>query len=190
MTDRWDLDASDGELLLRTGVKGRAARMGHRLTIAMTRWRATVSWAGAEPVAAELAVETDSFEVLRGDGGVKGLSGPEKALIRSNALKSLDAGRFSEIRFAADADVDAIDKTGDGYRLTGKLHIKGKSREHVIDLRTEDLGDSWRMSAESLVRQSDYGVKPYSLLMGSVQVADEVTVSFTGVHPKGKRRGD
>jgi polyisoprenoid-binding protein YceI len=180
MTDMWAVDASDGELLLRTGVKGRAARMGHRLTIVMTRWQATVSWAGAQPVAAELAVETDSFEVLRGEGGVKGLSGPEKTLVRSNALKSLDAGRFPEIRFTA----EAIDKTDGGYRLTGKLHIKGKSRGHVIDLRTEDLGDSWRMSAESSVRQSDYGVKPYSLLMGSVQVADDVMVSFTAVHVK------
>ena len=180
MTEVWRLDASDGELLIRTGVKGRAARMGHRLTIVMTRWQATVSWAGAEPVAAELAVETDSFDVLRGEGGVKGLSGPEKTLVRSNALKSLDAGRFPEIRFTA----ETIDKTDDGYRLTGKLAIRGKSREHVIDLRTEDLGDSWRMSAESSVRQSDYGVKPYSLLMGSVQVADDVTVSFAAVHAK------
>jgi polyisoprenoid-binding protein YceI len=180
VTEVWCLDASDGELLIRTGVKGRAARMGHRLTIVMTRWQATVSWAGAEPVAAELAVETDSFDVLRGEGGVKGLSGPEKTLVRSNALKSLDAGRFPEIRFTA----ETIDKTDDGYRLTGKLHIRGKSRQHVIDLRTEDLGDSWRMSAESSVRQTDYGVKPYSLLMGSVQVADDVTVSFAAVHAK------
>jgi polyisoprenoid-binding protein YceI len=180
VTEVWRLDASDGELLIRTGVKGRAARMGHRLTIVMTRWQATVSWAGAEPVAAELAVETDSFDVLRGEGGVKGLSGPEKTLVRSNALKSLDAGRFPEIRFTA----ETIDKTDDGYRLTGKLHIRGKSRQHVIDLRTEDLGDSWRMSAESSVRQTDYGVKPYSLLMGSVQVADDVTVSFAAVHAK------
>jgi len=180
VTEVWRLDASDGELLIRTGVKGRAARMGHRLTIVMTRWQATVSWAGAEPVAAELAVETDSFDVLRGEGGVKGLSGPEKTLVRSNALKSLDAGRFPEIRFTT----ETIDKTDDGYRLTGKLHIRGKSRQHVIDLRTEDLGDSWRMSAESGVRQTDYGVKPYSLLMGSVQVADDVTVSFAAVHAK------
>jgi polyisoprenoid-binding protein YceI len=169
VTEVWRLDASDGELLIRTGVKGRAARMGHRLTIVMTRWQATVSWAGADPVAAELAVETDSFEVRRGEGGVKGLSGPERTLVRSNALKSLDAARFPEIRFTT----ETIDNTDDGYRLTGKLHIRGKSREHVIDLRTEDLGDSWRMSAESSVRQSDYGVKPYSLLMGSVQVADD-----------------
>jgi polyisoprenoid-binding protein YceI len=176
----WTFDASDGDLLVRTGVKGRAARMGHRLTIAMRRWRATVSWDGTEPVIAELVVETDSFEVLRGEGGVKGLSGAEKILVRSNAFRSLDAERFPEIRFTA----DAIDKTAAGYRLTGKLQIRGKARDHVIELRTEDLGDAWRMSAESRVRQSDYDVKPYSLLMGSVQVDDDVTVSFTAVQAK------
>jgi len=176
----WTLDASDGELQLRTGVTGRAARMGHRLTIAMTRWQATVSWEGDQPVTAELVVETDSFEVLRGEGGVKGLSGPEKIVVRSNAMSSLNARRFPEVRFTA----DAIDKTDDGYRLSGTLQIRGKSREHVIDLRTDDLGDSWRMSAESRVRQSDYGIKPFSLLMGSVQVTDDVTVSFTAVHRK------
>jgi polyisoprenoid-binding protein YceI len=186
VTDLWTVDASHGELLIRTGVKGRAARMGHRLTIAMKRWQATVAWADVEPASAELAVEVDSFEVLRGEGGVKGLSGPEKALVKSNALKSLNAGRYPEIRFTA----DTIDKADDGYRLTGKLHIRGKIREHVIDLRTEDLGDAWRMSAESTVRQTDYGVKPYSLLMGSVQVADDVLVSFTAVHAKDDRRRD
>jgi polyisoprenoid-binding protein YceI len=177
------MDAADGELLIRTGVTGRAARMGHRLTIAMKRWQATVGWAGTEPATAELAVEIDSFEVVRGEGGLKGLSGPEKALVKSNALKSLNAGRYPEIRFIADGR-EKIAKTDDGYRLTGKLHIRGKSREHVIDLRTEDLGGAWRMSAESSVRQTDYGVKPYSLLMGSVQVANEVSVSFAAVHAK------
>jgi polyisoprenoid-binding protein YceI len=176
----WTLDPADGELRVRTGVKGRAARMGHRLTIAMTRWQATVRWAGADPVAAELAVEADSFEVVSSQGGLKGLSGPEKALVRANALSSLDAGRFSEIRFTA----DVIERTEEGFWLTGTLQIRGKQKQHVIDLHTEDLGDSWRMSAESTVRQSDYGIKPYSLLMGSVQVADDVTLSFTAVHVK------
>jgi polyisoprenoid-binding protein YceI len=175
---QWLLDASDGELLIRTGVTGPAARLGHRLTIAMTRWHAAVTWHDGEPDTAELVVETDSLEVLAGEGGVKGLSGPEKAIVRSNALRSLNARRFPEIRFAA----DAVEKIAEGYRLAGTLQIHGKSKRHVIDLHTEDLGDSWRMSAQFGVRQSDYGVKPYSLLMGSLQVADDVALSFTAVH--------
>lgn len=180
MAELWTLGPSNGELLLHTGVASRVASMGHRLTIAMTRWRATVNWASGEPIAAELAVEVNSLKVLRGEGGVKGLSGPEKGLVRSNALRSLDPGRYPDIRFTA----ATIDQTADGYRLTGTLYIRASSREHVIDLRTDDLGNSWRMSAQSTVKQSDYGVKPYSLMMGALRVTDEVTVSFSAAHTK------
>lgn len=176
----WILDASDGELTIRTGVTGRAARLGHRLTIAMTRWQACVDWAEAEPATAELVVEVDSFDVLRGTGGVKVLSGPEKALVRSNALRSLNASRFPNISFTT----DAIHQTKNGYRMSGPLQIQGKSRKHVVDLRTEDLGGAWRMSAESVVCQADYGIKPYSLMMGALRVSADVVVSFNAVRTK------
>ncbi len=169
------LDASVGQLLLRTGVAGRAARLGHNLTIAMNAWEATVSWAGNEPTAMELTVDVSSLEVLRGDGGVKSLSGPEKALARSNALGALDVKRHPTIGFQS----DDIEKTDDGYRLTGALDIHGTTRPRTIDVHTEDLGDAWRVSCESVIRQSEFGVKPYSLFMGSLKVADDVTVSFT-----------
>jgi polyisoprenoid-binding protein YceI len=176
----WSLDASDGELLVHTGVTGRVAKMGHRLTIAMNSWQATVRWTGGEPVEVELTVEVDSLQVLRGKGGVTPLSGREKALARSHALKSLDADRFPHIRFQA----NDIEKTGDGYRLTGTLEIGGTARKRVIDLLVEDLGDSWRLSCEAVVRQSGFGVKPYSMLMGSMKVVDDVTVSFAAVRAK------
>ena len=170
----WSLDASDGELFVRTGVTGRAASLGHRLTIAMSSWQATVGCTGAEPVSVEFVVEVGSFEVLRGQGGVKGLSGPEKVLVRTNALNCLDAKRFPQIRF----DADDIAKAGESYRLTGTLQIHGKTGKHMIDVRVEDAGDSWRMTGESVVRQSEFGVKPYSMFLGAMKVADEVTVSF------------
>jgi polyisoprenoid-binding protein YceI len=180
VTQVWLLGPSDGELLVRTGVAGPGARMGHRLTIALRRWRATVTWSDGQPVAARLAVEVDSLEVLRGDGGLTPLSGPEKVLVRSNALRQLAAGRHPEICF----DADSIEKSRAGYRLTGTLQIRGKTRPQVIALRTDDLGDAWRLSTEAVVRQSEFGVKPYSLLMGSVKVADDVTVAFTAQRAK------
>lgn len=180
MTEIRQLAAGDGELTVRTGVTGPAARMGHRLTLAMTRWHATVKWVAGEPVTAELTVEVDSLKVLRGEGGVKGLSGPEKSLARGNALKSLSAKKFPAISFTA----DNIERSEHGYRLTGALCIRGKQRTQAVELRTEDQGDSWRLTAESQVRQTDYRVKRFSMLMGSLQVADEVTVSFTAVLPK------
>ena len=176
MTARaWTLDASDGRLLVHTGVTGRAAKMGHRLTIAMNSWLATVRWSSGEPAEAELTVEVDSLQVLDGEGGLKALSGPEKALSRSNALRALDADRFPQIRFHA----GDIHKVEGGYRLAGTLEIRGVTAEREIGLRVEDLGEAWRLSCEAVVRQSDFGIKPYSMLMGSMKVVDTVTVSFS-----------
>ena len=180
MTDIWTIDASDGELVVHTGVAGRAAKMGHRLTIVLKQWQATVRWSDDEPVAAQLNVDVESLEVSHGEGGLTPLSGPEKILVRSNALRQLGAGRFPQICF----DAEAIDQSQGGYRLTGTLHIRGKARAQVIDLHTDDLGDVWWLSAEAVVRQSEFGIKPYSLLMGSLKVADDVTVSFTAQRAK------
>jgi polyisoprenoid-binding protein YceI len=174
------LDASDGRLLVRTGVTGRAAKMGHRLTIAMNDWVAGVRWSAGEPVEAELTVEVSSLEVLRGEGGVKGLTGPEKALARSNALRALSAHRYPHIRFRA-GDIDKVD---DGYRLAGTLEIHGLTRECEVGLHVEDLCEAWRLSCETVVRQSDFGIKPYSMLMGSMKLVDAVTVSFTAERAK------
>lgn len=171
---QWRFGPDDGDLLIRTGVGGRAAKMGHRLTLVLGEWQATVDWAGDEPVAVDFTVAVDSLQVVRGDGGVKALSGPEKNLVRSNALRSLDAGDFPTIRFAA----DTIDQTGDGYRLPGTLQIHGRPRDQVVEVQITDAGTQWQLSSNTAVRQSDFGVRPYSLLMGALQVADEVLVSW------------
>jgi polyisoprenoid-binding protein YceI len=170
----WSLDGTDGDLLIRTGVAGPAAAMGHRLTLAMRHWRATVRWDGDEPVGAELIVEVGSLRVVRGEGGVTPLSGPEKSLVRANALRSLDAKRYPRITF----EVNGIDKTDEGYRLTGTLTIKAASREQVVDVRTDEQGTNWWLSSETAVRQSDFGIKPYSQLLGALRVADDVVLSF------------
>lgn len=179
-TVEWSLDGSDGDLLIRTGVAGPAAAIGHRLTLAMRDWRATARWAADELVGAELTVETASLEVVRGSGGVTPLSGPEKILVRKNALRSMDAKRHPRITFEA----NTIDKTADGYRLTGTLTIHGTSREQVVEVLTDDQGTNWWLSSETSVRQSDFGVKPYSQLMGALKVADDVVVALTAKRAK------
>lgn len=181
MTDTaWKLTAAEGELQILTGVAGPAAKMGHRLTIAMASWRADVRWRGKRPVAAELVVDVDSLQVVKGEGGVTPLSGPEKGVVRSNALKALDAKKYPQITFSA----DGITKTAAGYRLEGTVEIHGASRPQTVDLAVEDSGGVWLMSAEVPVVQTQFGVKPYSLFVGSLKVLDEVTVTFTARHPK------
>jgi polyisoprenoid-binding protein YceI len=176
----WSLVGSDGDLLIHTGVAGPAAAMGHRLTLAVRHWRATTRWDGDQPVAAELVVEVGSLEVVRGEGGVTPLSAPEKILVRSNALRSLEAKRYPRITFVT----NNIEQTDNGYRLTGTLTIHDKPRTQVVDLRTDDQGANWRLSSETTVRQTEFGIKPYSQLLGSLKVADDVVVAFSAKRAK------
>lgn len=176
----WSLDQSCGELDILTGVAGPAAKMGHRLTIVLRSWQAGVQWRGGRPADAELTVDLDSLEVVRGEGGVTPLTGPERSVARMNALKSLNAKKFPHVRFTSD-DITATDA---GYRLTGTLEIHGTARPQTVDLTIEDRGADWAMSASVPVTQSAFGIKPFSLMMGTLKVADEVTVEFSGTHPK------
>ena len=181
MTDTpWKLTAADGELQILTGVAGPAAKMGHRLTIAFASWQTEVQWRGDEPAAARLVVDVDSLQVLKGEGGVTPLTGPEKGVVRSNALKSLDTKKFPTITFVAE-EISAIPG---GYRLAGTVEIHGKPRPQSVDLAVEDAGDTWAMSTSTSLVQSHFGVKPYSLFMGSLKVADEVTLRFAAHHAK------
>lgn len=155
--------------------------MGHRLVIAMTAWRGTVSLLDGEPTAADLVVDVGSFQVLRGEGGLKALSAAERLIVRTNALKSLHVNRFPQIHFRT----NHVHNLGDGgYRLTGLLEIHGKRHERVIDMRVEDLGDAWRLSGQADVRQSDFGIKPFSMLGGTLKVVDTVTVSVAAIRAK------
>lgn len=176
----WSLDPTAGELLLRTGVTGRAAKMGHRLTMAMQSWRGSVEWSGDSPSHAEMIIDVDSLEVLSGEGGVTPLGGTEKGVARSNALKSLDAKKFPQIRFAA----DDIARTADGYRMTGTVEIHGTSRAQVVDLKVDDTGDELALSTQVRLLQTDFGVKLISLFMGAMKVSDEVVIDFHATHPK------
>ncbi len=172
-----NIDNTDGSLQVLTGVDGVAARMGHRLTLTVQRWQAEVGFDGDQPTRVTLTADIDSLIVVSGEGGVTPLTAPERLIARSNALKSLQTKRFPAITF----DAETVEPSSDGYRLSGTLEIHGTRREHVVDVAVTD-----RISGRSQVRQTDFGIKPYSLMMGSLRVADAVTVVFeasaTGTH--------
>ncbi|MDV8021611.1 YceI family protein [Rhodococcus sp. IEGM 1330] len=180
-TETWTLDASHGgQLAVRTDVTGRASKMGHRLTIAVTSWSATVEWSGDTPTAVTLTAEVRSLEVVHGEGGLTPLIGPEKIVAKANALKSFDADRYPSIEFRS-AEITAVDA---GFQVAGTAEIHGVSREITVDVNVTDLGDRWRIVSETAVRQSDYKITPYSQMFGAMKVVDEVTVTFDAEYRK------
>ena len=171
MSDTWSLDQRNGELFVHTDREGRAASLGHRLSIEVTQWRVEVTEDGGVPVSASLVVDVSSLQVRSGVGGVKSLSAAERAVARRQALRTLHARSHPTIEFRA-TDVRLLDE---GYELDGRLVIRGVTRPcRVVVHRRGD-----QLTCEAVVRQSDHGVKPVSFMMGALKVSDEVTVRWT-----------
>lgn len=164
----------DGELTVHTGVDGPAARMGHRLTILVREWRGVVVFDGG-PVEVTLHAEVGSFDVVSGEGGVKALSRAEKSLARGNALRSLSSSKYPGIDFRA----GHVEATVTGYRLDGELTVRGVSRPQTVDVRVD--GD--QLLVEERLRQKDFRIQPFALMMGALRVADEVMVAFSARLP-------
>jgi polyisoprenoid-binding protein YceI len=140
----------------------------------MTAWRATVWLLDEQPAAADLIIDVGSLQALRSEGGLKALSGQEVKLIQRNALKSLNTKRFPQIRFHA----THIEHVVDGeYRATGTLEIHGTRHERVVEFHIADRGHEWQMSGEAVVRQTEFGIKPYSLFGGTLKVEDSVRIT-------------
>ncbi len=164
-----------GTLWVRTQKAGAASMAGHNLLIEVTAWDATleVSQDGI-PTSIELTADSRSMKVLEGSGGVAKLGDDDKAGIAHTINEEVLKG--TTIVFTSTAI------SGDG-RLTveGELELAGRRHPISFELSGADNG---KLSATATVTQSDWGIKPYSALFGTLKVIDEVTVEVSAELPQ------
>lgn len=63
------------------------------------------------------------------------------------------------------------------YQLIGAFTLHGVTRELMIPVEVEQRGDWLRLRGMFVVKQTDFGMKPYKKLGGVVGVADELRIS-------------
>ncbi len=178
--DALTLGPQHGTLTLHTGVAGKAAKMGHNLTIEVTDWSAEVSFDGDVPSTARLRADLASLHVVKGEGGVKPVSEKDKQSIRDNALSTLKAAQHPDVTFSS----TSIRATPAGYALDGELAIAGTSRPATVEVSVTDAGGHWTVTGGAPVVQTEYGLKPYSTMMGGLKVRDRVDVRLEAAVPK------
>jgi hypothetical protein len=162
----------DAQLLVHTLRTGAAAKAGHDLVIEVTSWSGTLEVAeDARPVSLALSADGESFRVREGTGGIQALGEDDKAGIKDTIDE--EVLKRSAIEFRS----TAIEPEPDGERLhvDGELELLGNVRPLQFELRIAPDGT---LSGAAKVKQSDWGIKPYSALFGTLKVADEVTVTF------------
>jgi polyisoprenoid-binding protein YceI len=160
----YEFGPANATLTVETARTGAAAKAGHDLVLQVGAWKATLA-AGDE---ASLTLEADatSFRVISGTGGMQALGDDDRASI----LESID----DDVLKRQDIAFRSTGGSADGERLTfaGDLTIVGTTRPLSFALEHADGG----LTGRATVTQSEWGMKPYSILFGALKVADDVEV--------------
>ncbi len=168
-----------GTLTLHTGVEGRAARLGHGLTLLVRDWSAEVDLEGARPAQVRLRAALPSLEVAAGEGGVKPLSDKDRATILGNASGALRTDAHPYVLFVSRSVMPAEG----GYALEGDLTIAGVSRPHDLHVQVVEAGPRLQLVARTSVLQTEHGVTPYSAMAGTLKLRDRVDVRLDASTP-------
>jgi hypothetical protein len=157
----------NARLTIRTARTGAASKAGHDLLIEVGSWQATLDPDG-QP-ALTLTADARSLRVLEGTGGVKSLNDDDKASIAKTIDDEVLKGCPIEFRSGQ------VDRRPDGtLAVTGELELGGRRGPVEFDL-TNRHG---RLTGEATVKQTAFGLKPYSALFGTLKVADEVRIEI------------
>lgn len=166
------LGPEGARLLVNTARLGTAARAGHDLTIEVTTWSGRLE-VGEGNATVSLQADGGSLRVREGKGGLKALGEDDKENIRqtidSEVLKGTSIEfRSTSVRFSAD---------GNHLDVDGDLELAGSRHPISFELTVAQQG---RLIGRASVRQSEWGIKPYSALFGALRVADDVEVTIDG----------
>ncbi|MFT3707515.1 MAG: YceI family protein [Archangium sp.] len=166
-------DASQAEVLVFTFKEGVLAAMAHDLKLKVTKLTVDVDGTKvrAELDASSLRVVSPMKDGAENPGALPKMLYGE---IEKNAAGDvLDAKRHPTIVFETTAVTDS--------QIVGRLTLKGQSRELT--------GKRNGATAEFKFDQRDFGIKPFTAMLGTLKVKPEVTVRIS-LSREGEGRGE
>jgi polyisoprenoid-binding protein YceI len=143
---------------------------GHDLVIDVTSWEATLE-VGDDPgqIGLNLNADAGSLRVREGTGGVQELGDEDKTEIQQTIDDEVLKGQPIEFR---STEVEATEG-GRRLRVRGDLQMAGNGHPVEFEL---GVGSDGKITGGATLKQTDWGIKPYSGLFGALKVADEVEV--------------
>ncbi|HZZ83207.1 MAG TPA: YceI family protein [Anaeromyxobacteraceae bacterium] len=164
-------DRASCEIL--TFKEGLLSSVAHDLLLRITRFELTVA---ETPPSVRAWFESASLEVvaaMRGGRPAPGvLREPDLKEIQRTALSEvLQASRYPRVTFAS----TSVKARADGYEVQGELTLCGTARAISFVVRRSGAG----LAAEVPLRQPDFGIRPYTAMLGALKVKPEVVIRLS-----------
>lgn len=177
------LDPAASKVLIYVFRGGAAASHGHNHVLNAPKFDGRVLLGGDDPAQAQfslrfrfdqLQVDWDALRVGVGGNFAEPRSPEDIEGTRKNMLKSLEAEQYPELV------VNSVKIAGDWPVLVADVDISlhGVTRRQTVMLKVQRTDDEVLADGNFVLRQSDFGIKPLSVLGGLLSVQDEIAVEF------------
>ena len=175
-TSTYNIVAAESSLTVFVAKDGALARMAHDHNIGVKSFsgRVTVPAGGANAGTLELDADARSLMIL------DQISAKDKAEITNNMNNSvLESAKFPKITFRS-TSLSNFTQNGNNSNFTvnGDLTLHGATKRIAVPVSVAQTGSSLRATGQYTLRQTDFGIKPYSAFLGAIKVKNEVVIKF------------
>jgi polyisoprenoid-binding protein YceI len=154
------------------------AKLAHDLILSPSQWRGTLNVDADNPAAssATLSIDARSIQILEAVGGMKSLSDKDRKDIAKNIdEKVLQAGKYPELTFES----TSVSGSDPNFTVAGNMTITGNTRPVNVAVTVNGT----QVTATTKISQKDFGIKPFSAMLGAIKLRDDVDFELTAELP-------
>lgn len=170
------IDPKASRFTVQAFVSGVLFAMGHNPTIGIRKFTGAVDFSPEDLKGSglRLSIQASSFSV-QDDISDK----DRREIERLMNEQVLEVASYPEIVYEASVvSVTRLEDTIFSAALNGNLSFHGVTHNQPLTARIATYGEMLRASGEFTLRQSDYQVKPVSVMGGALKLKDELKFSF------------
>jgi polyisoprenoid-binding protein YceI len=148
----------------------------HEIGVKSFSGKVTIPQAGASGGSLEMDIDAKSLAVL----DKKVSEEDRKKIFDSMHNEVIESAKHPKITFRS-VSVSDVKQTGaDSYSFTlnGDLTLHGVTKRVAIPVNATITPQQLRATGRYPLKQTDYGIKPYSAAGGTIKVKNEVVVNF------------
>lgn len=167
-------------LLVRVGRDGKMASMGHDHAVVSKDVQGFVALA-ADPAASHAQIVMPLMSLIVDEPEYRNrleldteISEADRAGTYSNMRKVLEAELFPWVQ----VDAKFAAAQSDPAELSVSITMHGAALEYVVPVQMDITEKQLAVSGHLLLKQSDFGMTPFSAVGGLLRVADELQVEF------------
>ena len=183
-TTLYEVSAKDSDVRILVYRGGTLSRLGHNHVMTAAALTGRV-WINPELAKSGLELSFPVEQLVVDDPAARKASGDEfppeipaadREGTRKNMLRAevLDAEHFHDIKLKS----VKVSGTQNAPQILVRVTIKDTSREVDVPARMSIEGSRLTASGEFALKQTEFGIKPFSVGLGALQVKDELKVTF------------